>query len=80
MNVREIIKAYLKEHGFDGLVDDDGECGCLVDNLMPCDAPCETCRPGFRGPDPEGESEWLIYPTLEALAKRGKEADRCLSS
>ena len=35
MNVYEITKKYLIDNGYDGLFTDD--CGCLVDDLMPCD-------------------------------------------
>ena len=50
MTVREIVQAYLKEHGYDGLYHAGGECGCELDKLMPeCDG-CEVaaCRPGYK--------------------------------
>ncbi|WP_294043259.1 hypothetical protein, partial [Thiolapillus sp.] len=31
---RDMVAAYLREHGFDGLFCD--ECGCSLDDLMPC--------------------------------------------
>jgi len=36
LNVGEIVAEYLKEHGFDGLVEEDGECGCELADLFPC--------------------------------------------
>lgn len=35
ITVKEIVKAYLKEHGYDGLCGD--ECGCGIEDLAPCD-------------------------------------------
>ncbi len=32
----EMVLAYLKEHGFGGLYHPDGDCACLVDDLIPC--------------------------------------------
>jgi hypothetical protein len=47
MNVYEIVKQYLKDNGFDGLCTED--CGCLIDDLMPCDSECALdCEPGYR--------------------------------
>jgi hypothetical protein len=44
MNVKQITIAYLKENGFDGLHSE--ECGCGVDDLMPCDGEgIEHCKP-----------------------------------
>ena len=39
MNVEEIVKNYLIENKFDGLVDPCESCGCGIDDLMPCDCP-----------------------------------------
>jgi len=67
--VKEIVKAYLKEHGYDGLY---GEyCGCEVDDLMVCDEACEDCVPGYKWTscegcpnkgecEFEGENDWCI--------------------
>lgn len=63
MNVIEIIKDWLKQHGYDGLRADDAECGCKVDCLMPCNSPCNSCEAGYKGPDPSGECDSLIYLT-----------------
>ncbi len=74
--VREIVQEWLEDHGYDGLVADGGVCGCLTDNLIPCDEPCETCIAGYKGPDPDGESEWLVYASMDAakaaIAVRGQ--------
>ena len=45
MNVYEITKKYLIDNGYDGLFTDD--CGCLVDDLMPCDGDCSYCEAGY---------------------------------
>ena len=42
MNIKEIVTEYLKSHGFDGLYHDD--CGCDLQDLMPCDEPNLNCR------------------------------------
>lgn len=67
MTCKEIIEQYLKEKGFDGLCGDD--CGCGIDDLMPCFDAWTECVPGFKGPDPDGESDWLMYPSREAVAE-----------
>ena len=46
MTVYEITKKYLIENGYDGLFTD--ECGCLLDDLMPCDCDCSYCQPGYK--------------------------------
>ena len=46
MNVYEITKKYLIDNGYDGLFTDD--CGCLVDDLMPCDGDCSYCEAGYK--------------------------------
>lgn len=51
MTVEEIVAAYLKEHGYDGLYADYG-CGCEFDDLMPCGDPSSNCAPGYRHESP----------------------------
>lgn len=46
MNLREIAKKWLKENGYDGLAGEN--CGCFLDDLMPCDEPSIECRPGYK--------------------------------
>lgn len=40
MKVKEIVKKFLEDNGYDGLT--SGECGCKVEDLMPCDG-CMGC-------------------------------------
>ena len=48
MTVREIVAAWLREHGYDGLYDGD-ECDCTVDDLAPCrEGWALICYPGYR--------------------------------
>jgi len=49
MTVGDIIKKYLDDNGFDGLVCSDGECGCLKDELAPCEnVNLDSCEPGYK--------------------------------
>jgi hypothetical protein len=40
------VRAALERDGYDGLWNDD-ECGCKLDDLMPCDGPSTRCQPGY---------------------------------
>jgi hypothetical protein len=46
MKIKEIIKKYLEENGYDGLYND--ECGCSKDDLFPCDFSPDFCEPGYK--------------------------------
>ena len=49
MTVREIVKKWLVDNGYGGLVNDMSDCGCEVDDLMPCDSEgCESCEAGYK--------------------------------
>ncbi len=49
MTGRDIVKEYLRAHGYDGLFA-RGECACLVDDLMPCGETLRDCSPGYHKP------------------------------
>jgi hypothetical protein len=45
MTCIDIIRQYLRDHGYDGLAGED--CGCAIDDLAPCDEGCNHCNPAF---------------------------------
>jgi len=52
MTGRQILIAWLKEHGYDGLYG-YGSCACLIDDLCPCDSEgVLNCEPGYKVPCP----------------------------
>jgi hypothetical protein len=55
MNVKEIMQVYLWREGYDGLCNQEQECGCIVDNLLTCDSCPGECRPGFKAFNDEGK-------------------------
>jgi hypothetical protein len=75
MTIREIVAAYLREHGHDGLAGED--CGCTLDDLMPCDeVSVDHCTAGKRVPCPGvredengcaygGGCPWHVVPATE---------------
>lgn len=61
MKLKEIVQKYLVDRGFDGLCSD--ECGCLLEDFMPCGEPGEDCKPGYRHPcNCEYECEYHVAP------------------
>jgi len=46
-DVETAIKEYAKEHGYTGLYNSDFECGCLIDDIAPCDNNCASCKFGY---------------------------------
>jgi hypothetical protein len=50
MNVTEIVKQFLIDNKYDGLVDESGECGCVLDDLIPCgEVSCHCCAAYNKG-------------------------------
>jgi len=73
---RKIVAAWLKEHNFDGLCNTENECGCTLDDLIPCidGLDGEACQAGYKGPvDKYGET--MMYLTREAAEAAEKEQD-----
>ena len=54
--VKQILIEYLKENGYNGLYFDD--CGCPLDDLIPCNGCFDQCRPGKMIQDENGD--WII--------------------
>lgn len=48
MNVYEIIQDWLTDNGFDGLYNEELNCGCEISNLAPCDFLCTDCEAGYK--------------------------------
>jgi len=64
INVKTILSEYLKQHGYDGLYNADLECGCVIDDLIPCDFNFSECEPAYKLECPcenEGEHEACEY-------------------
>ena len=70
MTVKEIIKQYLREHGYDGLYSDN-ECGCEIDDLGPCDGTLDDCMPGYKVPCDCGDHNFHIQSPRDV----GKEGE-----
>ena len=74
--IREIVADWLQKHDFDGLCNTENECGCTLDDLIPCidGLDGETCQAGYKGPvDKYGET--MMYLTREAAEAAEKEQD-----
>ena len=61
MTVKEIVKQYLEQNGYDGLAGEG--CGCLENDLFLCGADGSDCVAGHKiiygDPDCEGDNcEW----------------------
>ena len=65
MDVRSIVKDWLETHGYGGLYESDFECGCELDDLMPCDNPLQECCAGYKHPGKHG-FDFLICPTKQS--------------
>lgn len=63
MNIEDMCKEWLQTHdGYDGLCNAEIECGCHVDNLMPCLEPdIRECVAGYKVEVSESEFDYLVY-------------------
>jgi hypothetical protein len=68
MTLREIVKKFLEDNGFDGLFS-EYDCACEKDDLMPCDEPRTDCQPGYKTPCPAdcGDHDWHIAEKKESV-------------
>jgi len=73
--VKEIIKEHLKAIGADGLCNPYEECGCGIDDLMPCmcGIGCSSCVPARKEIAPEDHDfpgEEVYVPIKDADARQ----------
>lgn len=68
MNVRMMVLQYLEKNGYTGLYDETGECGCDLDDIMPCEDSCGNCKPGHKVLNTENSNlfGWSIIPASES--------------
>jgi hypothetical protein len=60
MNAKDLLIKALADMGADGLYNADLECGCGLDDLIPCDTcECEVCEPAIKKGKKTGS---LFYP------------------
>jgi hypothetical protein len=56
--VKQIVLRYLRQNNCEGLCNPDMECGCGIDDLMPCGPEIhESCRPAYYDPERKG---WFL--------------------
>lgn len=72
--VIEMVKQALIDGGYDGLYNDYGECGCLLDDLRPCGEDFSECHPGYRGS--ETEFDFTIFDSKEDAEASLKKVDK----
>lgn len=48
MTVLKIVKQWLEDNGYDGLMSPGGECSCLLSDLAHCCKDFSECRPSYR--------------------------------
>jgi hypothetical protein len=69
-SIKDIVKKYLDECGYDGLYNSSGwvKCACELSDLFPCECPDEDhCKAGYKcePPDDEKEADFWICSTKE---------------
>ncbi len=66
----EALELWLRANGYDGLVDDFGECCCELANLAHCDGEVDSCEAGHKVPcDCGAEHDWHMAPGPRPPAK-----------
>ena len=61
MTVKEIIEKWLRENGYSGLYNED-ECGCSIDDFIPCGESCNECKPGYKVSYGDDSYDFVIQP------------------
>lgn len=58
-NCRDIIKEYLIKNKYDGICNPELECGCGLNDFIPCDClDFNECYPAYKGICKDKDSDW----------------------
>lgn len=65
MNIEKILVKFIEENKFDGLVNNDAECGCSKEDIAPCGQPSLTqCKAAYKMKDTSQQSgDFDVYYT-----------------
>ena len=80
MTVTEIVKNFLKENGFDGLVNINEDCGCVIDNLAPCLNDISQCDAGYKVPRDCGDYGYDFYISVSRPTPNARDANNALEN
>jgi len=59
IDMETIVKKWLRAHGYDGLYNDWMECGCRLDEFMPCGEPGTDCQAAYDHGPRQGSNHWM---------------------
>ena len=74
MNVRQIVEEYLKANDYDGLFNENGECGCDLEDFMTCGFQDTFCVAAHKE-KPAPDSEWADEEWVMVAGKKGEAVD-----
>ena len=60
--MNKVMADQLESLGFDGLVDEDKQCNCKLDNLSPRNCYDDGCVPGYLLVHEQNPKIWIISP------------------
>ena len=69
MNAKDILCKWLRDHGYVGLCNQDIDCGCVLDDLIPCQDDFRDCLPAYRHPGNK-EYDYLMTPERRDCVKK----------
>ncbi|RLI68626.1 hypothetical protein DRO91_08760 [Candidatus Heimdallarchaeota archaeon] len=48
MNIKNMVTGFLSAKGYSGLYNLEMECGCAIEDLMPCESMSGDCKAGYK--------------------------------
>lgn len=69
ITMKQILHNWLLENKYDGLCNQEIECGCKCSDFMPCDTPLPDCVPAYLSKKGDGEHAFLMTPKRPAGEK-----------